>query len=60
MIYLYKQYKSAKYLRRNRETLEETVVTVSNRNNFTVERHMELLNLNDNKYEYIRYLGPAE
>ena len=50
MNYKYKQYESRKYLRRNIETLEESVVTVSNRNNFSVERHMELLNLNDDKY----------
>ena len=57
MNYKYKQYESRKYLRRNIETLEESVVSVSNRNNFSVERHMELLNLNDDKYEYIKYLG---
>jgi len=60
MIYQYKKCDIRKYLRRNRETLEETIVTVSNRNNFTVEKHMELLNLNDDKYEYIKYLGAAE
>lgn len=35
----------------------EEIVSVSNVNNLTVEKHMELLNLNDGKYEYIDFLG---
>lgn len=57
MIYSFTQHEVRKYLRRNRETLEEEIVSVSNVNKFSVERHMELLNLNDGKYEYIEYLG---
>ena len=60
MIYCFKQHEVRKYLRRNKETLEEDVVTVSNRNNLSVEKHMELLNLNDEQYEYISFLGTAE
>ncbi len=57
MIYYLQQYETRKYLRRNKETLEEEIVTVNNRNNLPVEKHIELLNLNDNMYEYIEYLG---
>ncbi len=57
MIYYFKQHEVRKYLRRNRKTEEEEVVSVSNLNNLSVERHMELLNLNDENYEYIAYLG---
>lgn len=56
MVISYTQHEARKYLRRNRKTKEEEVVTVSNRNNFPVEKHMELLNLNDNMYEYIEFL----
>lgn len=57
MIYYYKQHEVRKYLRRNKETTEEEIVSVSNVNNLPVKRHMELLNLNDDKHEYIDYLG---
>lgn len=60
MIYGYKQSEVRKYLRKNRETQEEEVVSVSNRNNLSVKKHMELLNLNDDRYEYIQYFGNVE
>lgn len=60
MIYCFKQHEVRKYLRRNKETLEEEIVSVSNVNNLSVEKHMELLNLNDDQYEYIEYLGKVE
>lgn len=60
MIYCYKQHEVRKYLRRDRKTMEEEIVSVSNLNNLTVERHMELLNLNDKVHEYIAYLGTVE
>lgn len=60
MIYYFQQHETRKYLRRNRETLEEEIVTVSNRNNLSVEKHMELLNLNDDQYKYIEYLRMVE
>ncbi len=57
MMYYFKQHEVRKYLRRNRKTEEEEIVSVSNLNNLSVEKHMELLNLNDENYEYIAYLG---
>lgn len=60
MIYTFKQYEIRKYIRRNKVTLKEEVVSVSNRNNLSVVNHMDLLNLNDDKYEYIAYLGMGE
>ena len=60
MIYYFKQHETRKYLRRNRETLEEEVVTVSNRNNLSVEEYMWLLNLNDDKFEYFTSLDSIE
>lgn len=57
MNYYFKQHQTRKYLRRNRKTFKEEIVTVSNVNNLSVEKHMELLNLNDNEFEYLEYLG---
>ncbi len=57
MIYYFKQHEVRKYLRRDKSTKKEEVVSVSNVNNLSVEKHMELLNLNDKNYEYIAYLG---
>lgn len=42
-----------KYLRENKETGKREVVSVSNRNALSVERHMELLNLNDEEHVYL-------
>lgn len=42
-----------KYLRVDRVTGESEIVTVTNRNALTVERHMELLNLNDEEHIYL-------
>lgn len=60
MEYGYKQHEARKYLRRHKETLREEIVSVSNRNNLSVQKHMELLNLNSDVYEYIKYLGNVE
>ncbi len=57
MIYYFKQHEVRKYLRRDKSTKKEEVVSVSNVNDLSVEKHMELLNLNDENYEYIAYLG---
>ncbi len=57
MVICFTQHEVIKYLRRNRETLKKEIVTVSNRNNLPVEKHMELLNLNDDMYEYVGILG---
>ena len=42
-----------KYLRADKETGKREVVSVSNRNALSVEQHMELLNLNDERYVYL-------
>lgn len=42
-----------KYLRVDRVTGEREIVPVTNRNALPVERHMELLNLNDEEYIYL-------
>lgn len=60
MVVGFKQHEVRKYLRRNKKTQEEEIVSVSNRNGLTVEKHMELLNLNDDEHEYIEYLGNVE
>lgn len=54
MEYQYKQTEVRKYLRKNLITGKEETVSVSNRNGLSVERHLELLNLNDKEYEYIK------
>lgn len=42
-----------KYLREDKETGKRAVVSVTNRNALSVERHMELLNLNDEAHIYL-------
>ena len=42
-----------KYLRENKKTGKKAVVSVTNRNALSVERYMELLNLNDEEYIYL-------
>ena len=42
-----------KYLREDKETGKRVVVSVTNRNALSVERHMELLNLNDEEHIYL-------
>ena len=42
-----------KYLRVDKETGKSEVVSVTNRNALSAERHMELLNLNDERYTYL-------
>lgn len=42
-----------KYLREDRMTGERKIVPVTNRNALPVERHMELLNLNDEEHIYL-------
>ncbi len=42
-----------KYLREDRMTGEREIVPVTNRNALSVERHMELLNLNDEGHIYL-------
>ena len=49
---IYKTLETRKYLRTHRETGESETVIVTDRNNLPVERHLELLNLNDDQYTY--------
>lgn len=42
-----------KYLREDKESGKRSVVSVTNRNALLVERHMELLNLNDEVHIYL-------
>lgn len=42
-----------KYLRISRETGKSEIVPVTNRNALPVEKHMELLNLNDEEHIYL-------
>lgn len=42
-----------KYLRINKDTGKSEIVPVTNRNALSVERHIELLNLNDEKHIYL-------
>ena len=60
MIYVYHQHEVRKYLRRHKETLKEENVSVTNINRLSVEKHMELLNLNSPDYEYLSFLGTID
>lgn len=42
-----------KYLREDKETGKREIVSVTNRNDLPVERHIELLNLNDETHIYL-------
>ena len=42
-----------KYLRVDKETGKQEIVSVSNRNDLSVERHLKLLNLNDEGHIYL-------
>ncbi|MCM1096884.1 MAG: hypothetical protein NC427_02340 [Ruminococcus flavefaciens] len=46
-----------KYIRIDRETGRSEIVSVSNRNRLSVERHLELLNLNDEDHCYLEYIS---
>ena len=41
-----------KYKRTNKITGKSEIVTVTNRNSLSIEKHLELLNLNDLDYIY--------
>ena len=53
MQYEYKEVEVRRFKRRNRLIGVESTVSVSNRNGFSVEEHLRLMNLNDPDYEYI-------
>ena len=53
MQYDYKEVEVRRFRRKDRNSGKESIVSVSNRNDFSVEEHIRLLNLNDPNYEYI-------
>ncbi len=53
MQYDYKEVEVRRFKRKDKITGKESIVSVSNRNDFSVEEHIRLLNLNDPNYEYI-------
>ena len=50
--YIYTELPTRKYQRTNLETDETEIVTVTNKNNLSVQKHLNLLNLNDPDYLY--------
>lgn len=50
--YIYTELQTRKYQRTNLVTDETEIVTVTNRNNLSVQKHLNLLNLNDPDYLY--------
>ena len=53
MQYDSKEVEVRRFRRKDRNSGKESIVSVSNRNDFSVEEHIRLLNLNDPNYEYI-------
>lgn len=45
--YTYTQLQTRKYKRTNLETSKTEIITVTNRNNLPIKKHLYLLNLND-------------
>ena len=50
--YIYTELPTRKYKRTNKITGKSEIVTVTNRNNLPIEKHLELLNQNDLDYIY--------
>ena len=50
--YIYMELPTRKYKRTNKITGKSEIVTMTNRNNLSIEKHLELLNLNDLDYIY--------
>ena len=50
--YIYMELPTRKYKRTNKITGKSEIVTVTNRNNLSIEKHLELLNLNGLDYIY--------
>ena len=50
--YIYMELPTIKYKRTNKITGKSEIVTVTNRNNLSIEKHLELLNLNGLDYIY--------
>ncbi len=53
MNYSFQQHEARKYLRRNRSTSEEEIISVTNRNDLSVEKHMELFKKLDMIVSYL-------
>ena len=51
--YIYMELPTRKYKRTNKITRKSEIVTVTNRNSLSIEKHLELLNQNDLDYIYI-------
>ena len=51
--YIYMELPTRKYKRTNKITGKSEIVTVTNSNNLSIEKHLELLNQNDLDYIYI-------
>lgn len=49
---IYTELQTRKYLRTNLVTGETEVATVTNRNNLSAQKHLKILNLNDQDYVY--------
>ena len=52
MNYIYTELPTRKYKRTNIITGKTEIVTVTNKNNLPIEKHLELLNLNDQNNIY--------
>ena len=52
MNYIYTEIPTRKYKRTNIITGKTEIVTVTNKNNLPIEKHLELLNLNDQNNIY--------
>ena len=50
--YVYQELLIRKYKRTNLLTNKSEIVTVTNKNNLSVQQHIKLLNLNDQNYIY--------
>ena len=50
--YIYTELPTRKYKRTNKITGKSEIVTVTNKNNLPIEKHLELLNQNDLDYIY--------
>ena len=50
--YIYMELPTRKYKRTNKITGKSEIVTMTNRNNLSIEKHLELLNWNDLDYIY--------
>lgn len=50
--FIYQELPTRKYKRTNLLTNKSEIVTVTNKNNLSVQQHLKLLNLNDPNYIY--------